>query len=148
MATTLKQITLVLLIALTGKLGYGQDIKLRILNAQSGLPLANVLVLNNNQNLLAQSNDSGFVTLTKTQLSSTLTFRLYGYEIAQHTATTLANANYVVKMYPAIEELDAITLVSKKRNIEVFYSHFSQTNPPNAIFSGFQDCHILPSAQE
>ena len=103
---------------------FSQQQVVKVVNGQSGLPLENVLVLDPNQNLLGQTNRNGIALIPKPKANATIVFRLFGFELYAVTAEDLELNIYIVKMYPTIEELESIELVSKKREAEILYDHF------------------------
>ena len=102
---------------------FAQKIQVTIINGLTNQPLANVLVLDQNQNLLGESNSKGHV-LFNAENGDVITFRLFGFEMIEQTANQIRLTNNVVKLYPAIEELEAIEVATKKRRVLIEYSQF------------------------
>ena len=61
-----------------------QEIQVSIMNGLRSLTFANILTLDQNQNILGESNNDGLVQL-KAQELDVLTFRLYGFEILEQS---------------------------------------------------------------
>jgi hypothetical protein len=100
-----------------------QNFQVKIVNGLTKQPLSNVLILDQNQHLLGESNSLGQCQIN-IEKSDVITFRLYGYEILEQSFDQIELSNYTIKLYPAIEELEAIELVSKKRRVQILYSQF------------------------
>lgn len=100
-----------------------QDFHVKTINGLTGQPLSNVLILDQNRNLLGESDALG-QTRINIKGSEVIIFRLYGYEILEQTITQIEQTNHTIKLYPAIEEIETIDLVSRKRNIQIFYRQF------------------------
>lgn len=100
-----------------------QKFQVKTINGLTGQPLSNVLILDQNRNLIGESNSLGQATLN-IKNSEAIIFRLYGFEILEQTVEQIKQANYTIKLFPAIEELETIDLVSKKKRTQIFYSQF------------------------
>ena len=100
-----------------------QRLNVQIVNGQTGKPLSNVLVLSQDQELLGESNGQGKVSF-QANPNEQIIFRLYGFEILEQSVTQLRDASFTVKLYPAIEELESIDLVTKKKYVENTYGQF------------------------
>ena len=111
------------LLCVNQALVFAQEIQINIINGINNQPLANVLILNQNQNLIGGSDNLGQAQLN-TGNQEIIIFRLYGFEILEQSIAQLQSTNFTVKLYPAIEELEAIDLVSKKRYALILYSQF------------------------
>jgi len=72
------------LVFISQTLLYAQEIQVSIMNGLRSLTFANILTLDQNQNILGESNNDGLVQL-KAQELDVLTFRLYGFEILEQS---------------------------------------------------------------
>ena len=113
----MKQVTLLIIICFCFLSGFSQNITARLIDKNTKQPIPYVSIKTGAYSGII-SNEEGYFTLNKGDITSTVTISCLGYQSKTLSVQDIKNSNFVIVLSEAINKLNEVYISNKKPNAD------------------------------